>query len=427
MPPGCNEDMGRQKLLIIGHSWPEPKATAAGVRMMQLIDYFLELKWELTFACTSAKSDKAADLNALGVSFVPIGLNDEQFDVFLKNLNPDVALFDRYITEEQFGWRVAETLPHCVRVLDTEDLHSLRIAREKAVKADRAFALADWFKLDQTKRELASIYRCDLSLIISEVEMQLLQEQAGVPSELLLYLPFWINRERQSAVERPGYASRQGFMFIGNGRHQPNTDAIAYLKGNIWPIIRELMPFAHIDIYGAYLPDKILALHQPKEGFLVKGYVEDANRAMQQVRVNLVPLRYGAGLKGKLLLALENGTPSVSTTAGVEGYWDPNDAPGFTFDEPREFAKEAVRLYTNESDWTSKQLEGDKLLVRKFRGDSLRMELSKTLKNLINQLEAHRLRNILGAMLHHHSMQSTKYLSKWITLKNQLKSQHPGT
>ena len=414
--------MGKQKLLIIGHTWPEPKATAAGVRMMQLINYFKETNWDITFASTSTQSDKSADLQALGIGFQPIQVNDDQFDVFLLKLQPGMVLFDRYITEEQFGWRVSETLPDCIRVLDTEDLHSLRLARKNAVKNNKAFTINDWSGLDQTKRELASIYRSDLSLIISSHEMQLLTEELGVTPALLLYLPFWSNTDEESLKDNPEYSERAGFIFIGNGKHQPNIDAIEYLNKDIWPGIRELLPSAIINIYGAYLPDNIRSLHNPKVGFHINGFVDDAEEAMQRAKINLTPLRYGAGLKGKLLMALEQGTPSVCTDIAAEGIFHHNFSDRHSFDEPGEFIKEAVRLYTDEEAWNLKQQDGYHILEAGFNGDHYKGLLTKSLKNLGDNLEEHRSKNFVGSMLQHHSMQSTKYLSKWITLKNQQKT-----
>ncbi|MBT8320662.1 MAG: glycosyltransferase [Eudoraea sp.] len=413
--------MGRRKLLILGHSWPEPNATGAGVRMMQLIQYFKESNWDLTFASASAKSDKAADLEALGINFQPIQVNDDNFDTFLQSLQPDMVLFDRFITEEQFGWRVADNLPDCIRLLDTEDLHSLRLARRKAVEQNKSFELTDWFRLEQTKRELASIYRCDLSLIISKEEIKLLEDHLQVPTAILHYLPFWTREEVEVSLENPEYSSREGFVFIGTGRHQPNLDAIQYMCDSIWPNIREIMPSARVDIYGAYLPDSVKSLNNPKLGFYVKGYIENADMVMSQAKMNLIPLRYGAGLKGKLLIAFENGTPSICTSIGAEGFMDQDFASKFVFDEPMEFANEAVRLYKSEKEWSLRQQLGFEILRTKFNKHHFQKEFSKTLERLRDHLQEHRTQNFVGAMLQYHSLRASKYLSKWITLKNELK------
>ncbi|MBT8323356.1 MAG: glycosyltransferase [Eudoraea sp.] len=414
--------MARRKLLILGLSWPEPKATAAGVRMMQLIQSFIQSGWDLTFASTAGRTKNGADLKNMGIIVQEIRLNDEAFNLFLEELKPDMVLFDRFVTEEQYGWRVADKVPKALRLLDTEDLHSLRSARKQALEQDVSFDITAWLRLEETKRELASIYRCDLSLIISKHEMQMLEEELKVPRELLLYLPLWTGTDYKSIDKIASFDARKDFVFIGNGKHLPNLDAIQYLRASVWPIIRELMPTASINIYGAYLPEKIRSLHAPKLGFHIHGYVENAHTAMQQARINLAPLRFGAGLKGKLLLALENGTPSITTSVGAEGILDHSIAGEFIFDQPEEFAREAVRLYQNEKEWLQLQAKGFDVLEAQFDGHHHRKELYSTIAQLSSQLEAHRTKNFIGAMLHYHSLQSTKYMSRWISCKNKLKA-----
>ena len=110
-------------LLIIGHTFPEPTTTAAGARMLQLIEMFQKNGYAVTFASTASISEKSLDFTALAIPTENLTLNDPSFDVFVSDLRPSIVLFDRFITEEQFGWRVAEFCPAALRVLDTEDLH----------------------------------------------------------------------------------------------------------------------------------------------------------------------------------------------------------------------------------------------------------------------------------------------------------------
>lgn len=180
--------MSQKKLLVIGYVWPEPKSSAAGARMMQLLDFFLTESFSITFATTASKTDFMVDLPSRGIATEKIELNNESFDIFLKKIDPEIVIFDRFMMEEQFGWRVAEVCPEAIKILDTEDLHFYRKARQEAVKAGAELSPALLFS-NIAKREIASIYRCDLSLIISEAEMQLLQSTFKVPEEILFYLP----------------------------------------------------------------------------------------------------------------------------------------------------------------------------------------------------------------------------------------------
>ena len=129
------------QLLIIGTVWPEPKSSAAGSRILQLIDLFLKQNWKITFASAASDSEFAYDVQTLGISKVKIELNNKSFDDFIAALNPAIVIFDRFMIEEQFGWRVAENAPDAVRILDTIDLHCLRQARQQAFKEKNVWKL----------------------------------------------------------------------------------------------------------------------------------------------------------------------------------------------------------------------------------------------------------------------------------------------
>jgi spore coat polysaccharide biosynthesis predicted glycosyltransferase SpsG len=122
-----------KNLVIIGKVFPEPNSTAAGSRMLQLMDLFLTQNYQITFLSTASISENSFDLNSKNIQFQNIVLNDNSFDDLIKKLNPEIVIFDRFTTEEQFGWRVSEQVPNAVKILDTEDLHFLRNAREKAL------------------------------------------------------------------------------------------------------------------------------------------------------------------------------------------------------------------------------------------------------------------------------------------------------
>ena len=287
--------------------------------MMQLISFFVDQSSEVTFASTAKQTKFTPNLRGYGLQCESIKINDSGFNDFVRQLNPDVVVFDRFMTEEQFGWRVNEQCPGALRILDTEDLHTLRYAREMSFKHgdDR---IQTYLTSDIAKRELASIYRCDLSLIISESEMILLTDFFKVPDELLHYLPYMIDPiTKEIEKEWPDFTHRQGFMTIGNFRHKPNLDAVDYLRSDIWPLIRKSLPDAVMNVYGAYLKQQVEEWHQPSQGFLIHGRADNANAVMRASRVCLAPLRFGAGLKGKLIEAMLNGTPSITTSMGAEG------------------------------------------------------------------------------------------------------------
>lgn len=412
-----------KKLLIIGWVWPEPNSSAAGSRMLQLIQFFQQQGYCITFACAAQRTEHMVDLSQLNIDCVDIQLNCASFDHFISTLQPDVVMFDRYMIEEQFGWRVSEQCPQALRILDTEDLFCLRNARHDAYKQQRAMTNADLLQSDMAKRELAAIFRCDLTLMISPVEITLLIELFNVDASLLHYLPFAFS-QAQRQLENPTYAQRQHFISIGNFRHPPNWDCVLWLKQQIWPLIREQLPNAELLICGAYPPPKATALHDPKSGFLVKGWVDDAIHAMQSARVCLAPLRFGAGIKGKLAEAMLCGTPSVTTDIGIEGMQTQLAWPGIVANDAQAIADGAVKLYQQVNDWQISSDLGAANAELLFEQVKHYKALSTGIDEILANLAQHRERNFIGAMLNHHHHKSTKYMSQWIEVKNKLSVSH---
>lgn len=425
-----------KKLLIIGYVWPEPNSSAAGSRMLELIELFQGDGWHITFASAALLSEHRADLQAIGVDEQVIALNDSSFNHFVAQLQPQAVLFDRFFTEEQFGWRVAQECSAALRLLDTEDLHSLRYARQQLLKqtqkrcdndAERhavepVLANADELYAqmagdDMAQREIAAIFRCDLTLMISQFEMDLLTNYFAVPARLLHYSPF-LHTRQLADTSLPGYNDREHFIAIGNFRHEPNWDAVVYLKHAIWPLVHAQLPQAQLHIYGAYPSPKAMQLHNPKQGFYVKGWAENALDVMRRARVCIAPLRFGAGIKGKLMDAMRTGTPSVTTDIGAEAMNGGLPWAGLIGNSAADIAEVAVRLYLERDAWHQAQTRGFTILHEYFGRDDQPRRLLARVMQLQEDLARERQQNFIGAMLRHHSMKSTQYMSQWIEAKN---------
>ncbi len=411
--------IANQRVLIIGFVWPEPNSSAAGGRMVQLIRIFKQQGYEVTFTSSASDSDYMINLNTLGVSIKSISLNCSSFDVFVKELNPSIVLFDRFMMEEQFGWRVVENCPDALRVLDTEDLHCLRLARQKAFKENRPFTTDDLLVEDVAKREIASILRCDISLMIAEYEMELLQSVFKINSSLLYYLPLLLDPITVSTIQNlPSFEERKNFVFIGNFLHEPNWNAVQYLKETIWPLIKKQMPEAVLQIYGAYPSQKVLQLHQPKEDFYIMGRADNAQVVVRSARVVLAPLRFGAGIKGKLVEAMQCGTPSVTTAIGAESMCGNLPWNGFIGDNSQVFADKAVELYQEKTVWLKAQENGFEIIEKRYLKSVFADGFIQHILNLQTHIKKHRLHNFIGTLLQHHTLTSTKYMSRWIEEKN---------
>lgn len=407
--------------------------------MMQLINAMQLQDWQITFASPAQLSDHMADLEGLGIHCQSIELNNESFDTYISELNPNLVIFDRFMMEEQFGWRVEKFCPNALRVLNTEDLHSLREARHKALKKNTLLDLSNpddiqqYLHSDLAIREIAAIHRSDLTLMISPIEQSLLIEHFQVPKQQLLYLPFMLPTiSNEEAKKLPSFSEREHFITIGNFRHAPNWDLVLQLKQQIWPLIRKQLPKVQMHIYGAYPPPKATQLHNEKQGFLIKGWAEDAKAVMKSARLCLAPIRFGAGIKGKLSDAMECGTPSITTTLGVEGMLlEQSHAANaslswagividtkFLLESPQVFADAAVKAYQDEQAFESYQKNGVEILNRQYDQSYWQDAFIKTLITKMSDISQQRQQNFTSLMLRHHSMKSTQYMAQWIEAKN---------
>ena len=405
-------------VFFIGTVFPEPKSTAAGTRILQLIKFFQNQGFYVVFGSASKHSLNSFDLNCIGVKTINLKLNDISFDEYIKDLNPHCVVFDRFITEEQFGWRVTNCCPKAIRILDTEDLHFLRKARKIANLKTTEFS-KDFLKNDIAKRELASIYRCDLSLIISEVEFDILSKELNIDTSLILYLPFLLEfNQILTQQELPDFENRKDFVFVGSFIHPPNADTVTYLKKHIWPKLRKKCPDAFLNIYGSYPKTQHLCLSNKKENFFVHGFVENIDKVLLSSRVLLAPIKFGAGLKGKVIDAIRNGTPCVLSEIAAEGIFESCDYNNHVSNDEDNFIEKAIELYTNKNLWESAQNIGFLTLRKRFMTERFYSVFIERIQYLENNFDSHRIKNFTGILLQHHTMQSSKYFSKWIEAKN---------
>ncbi|NUU36715.1 glycosyltransferase [Pseudomonas sp. C2B4] len=425
------------KVLVIGYVWPEPRSSAASGHVMQILEALLQRGWDVTFSSPAGYGEHRVDLSTLGIREVPIELNCSSFDSFISELAPDIVLFDQFMMEEQFGWRVEKYCPDALRVLESCDLQSLRHGRHQRLKERLkasddnndfaglfAPAMREEFEhmadTDLAKREIAAFYRCDLTLMVSEVEIEILVQQFKFPRDLLHWCPLMVDLPNTAPVP---FEDRAHFLHIGNFRHAPNWDAVLWLKTAIWPLIRQQLPGAQLHIYGAYTPPKATALHNPAQGFHVMNWAEDALQVMSAARVCMAPLRFGAGVKGKIVDAMLCGTPNVTTPVGAEAMHGEEPWPGAITQSAQAFADHAVQLHQDKSLWLEAQSHGLQLLANRYQQAVHGPALIARLEHCLQHLPAIRRDNFTGSMLRHHQHKSTQYMAQWIEAKNRVKEE----
>lgn len=401
------------RVLIIGLVWPEPTSSAAGWRMLQLIEELSKITKDIHFASAASKSVFSHPLELLNITTHNIVLNDSLFNDFIADLLPDIVVYDRFITEEQFGWRVKQLFPNVVSILDTEDLHFVRRARTTAFKTNTKVN----YDTTDTYRELSSIYRSDLSIIISRFEYNLLINHFNIPKEQLLYLPF-MEQEISNKIknELPDFNSRKNVMFIGNFIHEPNYQTVLKLK-KIWPLIKKRLPNTQMHVYGAYSSQKVNQLHNINDGFLIKGKAKNVNETMRQYRVLVAPIPFGAGLKGKFIDGFKNALPNVTSTIGSEAMCVENWG-GFIADTDTDFVNAVCKLYEEEAVWSKMVENGFDILNNQFSEKKWSGVLNAHILRIFQNVSNHRSQLFVQKIMWQNNLQATKYMSLWIEQKN---------
>lgn len=391
--------------------WPEPRSSAAGVRTLEMSHFIKRLGYDLVGVAPGAASPHSEAWEKTGVRTLTCDPNSSESAKILETLSPDLIIYDRFYTEEKYGWRARELWPEALQVIDTSDLHCLRSARQKALIAGaEVLKPHDDFFGEEFLREMASLHRADVCLVVSRHEAHWLAEQ-GFEQERVCYLPF---SSKADSTLKPE-SDRQGFCFLGNYRHAPNIDAAKWLASELWPAVRKAMPRAELHLYGAYPTQAVSQLHG-KNGIFSHGYVEDHREAIARHRVLLAPLRFGAGIKGKILEAWATGTPVLGTSLAFEDM-----GSGFAeFQDAADFVDQIQRL--QESEYWQRNVElGLAQLSHQFDQEMIFKTFGEFLASSQQDLAEIR-KSLTGRLLRHHGAQSLKYFSQWIEEKNKNRS-----
>ncbi|MEJ2045662.1 MAG: hypothetical protein P8X89_20590 [Reinekea sp.] len=214
----------KSNALLIAKNWPEPASTAAGRRSLDILQLISNTGYDIHVASPADATPFQTDLTLLGYQTHRIAVNDSQADRFFQALSPKLVIYDRFVMEEQFGWRIKTICPQAITLLDTSDLHCLRHAREIAFKKGTEPDLYN----DIAIREISALLRCDLTLMISQVEMELLKTHFAISDTQLFYLPFMISdNDFQTGLPRN---QRHHIISLGGLKHEPNRDAVRWLK-----------------------------------------------------------------------------------------------------------------------------------------------------------------------------------------------------
>jgi glycosyltransferase involved in cell wall biosynthesis len=279
----------------------------------------------------------------------------------------DVVFVSRHYIACSYIGLVRLHAPQARFVFDTVDLHYLREQRaaELSGREDQRLAAA------QTRaKELALIRQADVSLVVSTVEQALLANDApGARVEVLSNVHAVRGRRRD-------YGERRDLVFVGGFQHPPNIDAATWLVQEILPLVRAGLPDVQLHLIGSKASEAVRALGQ-QPGVVFHGYVADIDPYMDGCRLALAPLRYGAGVKGKVNLSMAHGQPVVATACAVEGMFAEPGRDVLVADDAAGFAREVVRAYRDEALWNRLSEHGLENVRRYFSFDAARAALRR--------------------------------------------------
>jgi GT2 family glycosyltransferase/glycosyltransferase involved in cell wall biosynthesis len=346
--PNANPDAARYRgegghVLVIDATTPCVDHDAGAVRMTHLLRILVELGCRVTFMALNRRmeGEHTRALQAAGVE----ALYEPTLSSIDDHLRRAGGRYELVIMSR--AEVVEEVLPavrrHCPRarcVFDTVDLHFLREARRAQVTG----ALDDDAVAALEARELALARACDLTLVVSPTERDLLFRLApDLAVEILSLI------DARVATDTP-FEERSGVLFVGNFQHPPNRDSIEHYLREIHPLVREREPAAEITIIGAQAPRSLRRL--AGDGARFVGQVPDLTPYFSAARLSVAPLRFGAGIKGKIQTSLALGVPVVTTSVGAEGMSLEDGSEALIADDARSFAEAVVRLHTDAQLWT---------------------------------------------------------------------------
>jgi len=351
------------RALLLDHCTPTPDQDAGSITAVNLMRIMQGLGFKVTFAPEDNflyMDPYTRDLQRIGVEclYAPFVTSLEQhLSEFGEQY--EVVIVFRLLAAERNLAMIRKYCPNAKLIFHTSDLHHLRELREAELAgSDQLRQSAEKSK----ERELALIQAADATIVHSVTEKQMLDDElVYTESTSKVFLFSW-------AIEIPGtrkpFDQRDGMVFVGGFQHQPNVDAVIYFAREIFPLIRQRLPDVVFRIVGSRATPEILAL--AGDGIEVIGYVEELSAVLDRCRMSVVPLRYGAGIKGKIGSSLSFGLPCVSTTIGAEGMGLEEGDGVLVADDPAKFADAVVRLHQDTGLWNSSSHGGLDFVQRNY-------------------------------------------------------------
>jgi len=260
-------------------------------------------------------------------------------------------------------------------VIDSVDVHFIRERMMSEVLQDKSRRS----QAENTRRSEVNAYqKADNVWVVSSLDRDMLLDE-GIAAETITIVPN-IHKVAEEVVPRQ-QREEHSLLFIGGFVHQPNVDAVEFLCREIMPLLRLRVPGLHLYIVGDSPPEHIRKMAAPDVSIL--GYVPETTPFLDKCMVSVAPLRYGAGLKGKVGEALAAGLPVVTTRVGAQGMDLISGQDAFVADTPEEFSAAVTRLLEEPELWVTCSLSGLSFMKKNFGYEAVARSLKSHLQTLI--------------------------------------------
>jgi glycosyltransferase involved in cell wall biosynthesis len=355
------------RFLVITDAIPTPDLDAGSFRLVQILMLLIDMGYRVTFVSHSLepRADYAGQLRQLGI---PVLYGPEAAIAHLESEGSAYAhvMLSRPEVAFRYLFPVRAHAIYAQVSYDTVDLHWVRMERAAEVPGARhLFDQAQHFK----RIELFSAAASDLVLAVTVAEKETLLEQD--PALTVDVLP----TVHPAAATGGPWDTRRDLMFIGGFWHQPNEDGVCYFADEILPLIRRELPDVVFNIIGSHMSDRVKKLESPSVRVL--GYVPDPTSYFTGSRVFVSPLRYGAGMKGKIGHSMSHGLPVVTTSIGAEGLLLVDGDNALIADDPQTFAQAVVRLYNDRELWSTVAARSANHIAQHFSASATRRRLER--------------------------------------------------
>ena len=343
-----------KNVLIIDEIIPEFNKDSGSRRLTEIIKLLLKNKVSVFLVADlkqyKYKSDYIQKFKDLGVNVYQPSIDSKgdlvTIEGFIKQMAPkmDVAWLHRPLIFDKYQALVKKANPKVKLVFDMVDFHYIRLLREYELNKDEALkAEAEKF----LKIELENCKNADVVIAISTTDKELLKQHFNTDEKVVLISN--IHQYIDKSEDFNSFENRKDLLFVGSFRHDPNTDAVKYLKQNVMPIVWQTLPEVTVNIIGSYITDDIKDL--ASSNFKLLGFVDDLNVVINNSKLFVAPLRFGAGIKGKIGQSLEHSLPLVTTDVGAEGFDFGNQKQIMIANNTEAIAQKVVDLYTNKVLW----------------------------------------------------------------------------